>query len=170
MTIPSGQPSLNADAISVTRTARFVLPGRERVSPAPGLGEHSAPPGRVPRVARLMALAIRFDSLVREGAVSTQAELAAVGHVTRARVTQIMNLLHLAPDLQEEILHMPVVRSGRDPLTEHDLRPIAAEVQWAAQRRLWKLAYQTNAPVHQSGHARTTLKTGSPLADANNSD
>lgn len=90
-----------------------------------------------------MALAIRFDALVREGAVSTQAELAAVGHVTRARVTQIMNLLYLAPDLQEAVLHLPPVRAGRDPITEHDLRPIAAQVGWAEQRRLWRRAYQT---------------------------
>jgi hypothetical protein len=90
-----------------------------------------------------MALAIRFDALVREGAVSTQAELAAVGHVTRARVTQIMNLLHLAPDLQEAVLHLPPIRAGRDPITEHDLRPIAAKVQWAEQRRMWRRAYQT---------------------------
>jgi hypothetical protein len=99
--------------------------------------------GRVPRVARLMALAIRFDALVREGTVSTQADLAAVGHVTRARVTQIMNLLHLAPDLQEAILDLPPVRAGRDPITEHDLRPIAAEVEWAVQRSLWTRHYQT---------------------------
>ncbi len=90
-----------------------------------------------------MALAIRFDALVREGAVSTQAELAAVGHVTRARVTQIMNLLHLAPDLQEAILFMPPVARGRDPVTEHELRPIAAEVDWGRQRLLWRRAYQT---------------------------
>lgn len=92
-----------------------------------------------------MALAIRFDALVREGTVSTQADLAAVGHITRARVTQIMNLLHLAPDLQEVILDLPPVRAGRDPITEHDLRPIAAEVDWAAQRSLWRRHYQTRA-------------------------
>ncbi|MBX3435465.1 MAG: hypothetical protein KF847_19285 [Pirellulales bacterium] len=92
-----------------------------------------------------MALAIRFDCLVREGAVSTQAELAAVGHVTRARVTQIMNLLHLAPDLQEAVLYLPPVRTGRDPVTEHELRPIAAEVDWNRQRSLWRRAYQTLA-------------------------
>ncbi|MCW5775493.1 MAG: hypothetical protein KIS87_03475 [Phycisphaeraceae bacterium] len=90
-----------------------------------------------------MALAIRFDALVREGAVSTQGDLAAVGHVTRARVTQIMNLLHLAPDLQEAILFMPPVARGRDPVTEHELRPIAAEVDWNRQRHLWRCAYQT---------------------------
>ncbi len=132
-------PTEHSDRICeppITTTARFVIGGRGRED-----REKAAPPttpGRVPRVARLVALAIRFDDLVRSGSVSTQAELAAVGHVTRARVTQIMNLLHLAPDLQEAILSMPLVRSGRDPVTEHDIRPIAAEVGWAAQRRLWR--------------------------------
>lgn len=135
MTVPSRQQHLAEGSIQLTRTARFVLPGRERVSPAPESAEHSAPRGRVPRVARLMALAIRFDSLIRTGAVSTQAELAAVGHVTRARVTQIMNLLHLAPDIQERLLFLPVVLAGRDPITEHDVRTLCGIVNWEAQRQ-----------------------------------
>jgi hypothetical protein len=68
--------------------------------------------GRVPRVARLMALALKFDGLIHEGAVADQAELARLGHVTRARVSQIMNLLHLAPDIQEAILFLPAVERG----------------------------------------------------------
>lgn len=94
--------------------------------------------GRVPRVARLMALAIRFDGLVRRGEVADQAELARLGHVTRARVTQIMNLLSLAPDIQEELLFLPPVQRGRDPLVLRDLLPIAAEPDWQRQRRLWR--------------------------------
>ena len=35
--------------------------------------------------------------------------------VTRARMTQIMNLLNLAPDIQEELLLLPPVTEGRDP-------------------------------------------------------
>ena len=142
MTTPSRQTRPNTDAIPFTRTARFIVRGRERAAYASESFEPVAPPGRVPRVARLMALAIRFDSLVRGGSVSTQAELAAVGHVTRARVTQIMNLLHLAPEIQEALLHLPLVRSGRDPVTEHDLRAIAAEVHWDRQRCLWHDSYR----------------------------
>ena len=97
----------------------------------------AAPVGRVPRVARLMALAIRFDQLVRDGVVADQAELARLGHVTRARLTQIMNLLALAPDLQEEILFLPTFERGRNPLTEKQLRPIAATSEWRKQRRMW---------------------------------
>ena len=81
-------------------------------------------PGRVPRIARLMALAIRFDGLVRDGVVADQAELARLGHVTRARVTQIMNLLHLAPDIQENLLFLPLVYGGRDPIQEQRLRSV----------------------------------------------
>lgn len=146
MTSPTKQAGRAGGPIPITTTARFVVPGRERAATPSGDASQPVSPGRVPRVARLMALAIRFDSLVRAGAVSTQAELASVGHVTRARVTQIMNLLHLAPDLQEAVLHLPPVRAGRDPITEHDLRPIAAQVEWAEQRRLWRRAYQTMTP------------------------
>ena len=94
--------------------------------------------GRVPRVSRLMALAIRFDGLVRDGTVADQADLARLGHVTRARVTQIMNLLHLAPDIQEALLFLPRVQRGRDLIMERQMRPIAAVADWRKQRRMWK--------------------------------
>ncbi len=94
--------------------------------------------GRVPRVARLMALAVRFDQLITDGKIAGYAEIARLGHVTRARVTQIMNLLHLAPDIQDEVLHLPLVEHGRDPITERHMRPIAAAIEWRKQRRLWK--------------------------------
>ena len=96
------------------------------------------PTGRVQRVARLMALAIRFERLIREGSVRDQAEIATLGYVTRARVTQVMNLLHLAPDIQEAVLFLPLMTEGRDPVTERDLRPIAAEINWARQRDMWE--------------------------------
>ena len=95
------------------------------------------PSGRLPRVSRLMALAIRFDRLLETGSVRDQTELAELGHVTRARVTQIMNMLYLAPDIQEAILHLPRVSEGRAPLVERHIRPIAAEPEWAKQRLLW---------------------------------
>ena len=93
--------------------------------------------GAVPRVSRLMALAIRFDQLIRDGVVADQAELARLGHVTRARVTQIMNLLNLAPDIQEALLSLPSVETGRDVITERDLRQIAAIPDWRKQRIGW---------------------------------
>jgi hypothetical protein len=102
-------------------------------TPTPAL-----PPGRVPRVSRLMALALRFDELVRTGQVASYSELATVGHVTRARVSQIMSLLCLAPDLQEALLFLPLTQRGRDPLILADLMPIAAAFAWRKQRRLWR--------------------------------
>ena len=56
----------------------------------------------------------------------------------RARVTQIMNLLQLAPDIQEALLFLPRTVKGRDPVRERHVRPIAAELNWRKQRRLWK--------------------------------
>jgi hypothetical protein len=97
-----------------------------------------AEPGRVPRVARLMALALRFDGLVRSGAVQDYAALARLGHVTRARMSQIMSLLHLAPDLQEAILFLPRTERGCDPLVLRDLLPIAALADWRKQRPRWR--------------------------------
>jgi len=96
------------------------------------------PLGRVPRLARLMALAIRFEALLQQGEVRDYADLARLGHVTRARVTQIMNLLNLAPDLQEALLFLPPIEAGRDVLKEWQVRPIAAEPDWRIQRRVWE--------------------------------
>jgi len=59
---------------------------------------------RIPRVTRLMALAIKFQDMVDRGEVRDYADLARLGHVTRARMSQIMNLLLLAPDIQEQLL------------------------------------------------------------------
>ena len=96
------------------------------------------PPGRVPRVARLMALALRLDELVRTGQICSYRELALLGQVTRARVSQIVNLLYLAPDLQEALLFLPPTVRGRDPVILADLMPIAATLDWRKQRRLWR--------------------------------
>lgn len=92
---------------------------------------------RIPRISRLMALAIRFDALIREGHVESMAELARLGHVTRARASQIMNLLILAPDIQEEILHLPPTDKGHDVISEHHLRGLVNVVFWNRQRAMW---------------------------------
>jgi hypothetical protein len=104
----------------------------------PGAEAAPVPQGRVPRVSRLMALALRFDELVRTGQVGSYSALASLGHVTRARVSQILNLLYLAPDLQEALLFLPPTLRGRDPIILADLMPIAASFDWRKQRRLWR--------------------------------
>ena len=100
--------------------------------------QSTAEAGRVPRVSRLMALAMRFDELIRSGQVTGYAELARLGHVSRARLSQIASLLGLAPDLQEEILFLPRTLKGRDPIQLRHLLPIAAIPDWRKQRSRWK--------------------------------
>jgi hypothetical protein len=107
-------------------------------------------PGRVPRVARLMALALRFEEQVRRGEPSSYAELADLGHVSRARISQIMNLLNLAPDVQEALLFLPLTERGRDSIHLRLLQPIASTFDWKKQRRQWEdlLRTQCGSPAH----------------------
>ena len=93
--------------------------------------------GEILRVSRLMALAIKLEKLVNAGEVRDYADIARLGQVSRTRITQIMNLLYLAPDIQEEILFLPRTMKGRDPISERDLRPIAAIPHWNRQRKMW---------------------------------
>ncbi len=123
--------------ITIQRQVHFGHGRRTRKELRPGDAAPAAPDGRVPRVSRLMALAIRLDGLIRDGVVADQAELARLGHVTRARLTQVFNLLSLAPDIQEAILFLPAIDRGRDEVTEKKLRPIAATPSWKKQRVLW---------------------------------
>ncbi|GJQ30474.1 MAG: hypothetical protein HBSAPP03_23580 [Phycisphaerae bacterium] len=122
---------------TVTRPIHFAIKGRYKRAI---VGEEPAPTpeGRIPRVARLMALAIRFDKLLVDGVISDISELARLSHVTQPRMTQIMNLLHLAPDIQEEILFLPVTIDGRDPIHERMLRGLTLVQSWGVQRRLWR--------------------------------
>lgn len=85
-----------------------------------------------------MALAIRGDRLLCNGAVIDQAALARLGRVTRGRVTQIMGLLNLAPDIQEQLLFLPAAGKGRETISERNPPPIVAELDWEVQRGLWR--------------------------------
>lgn len=122
---------------TVMRQVHFAVRGHRKRAVLAPRPDPAATRGRVPRVARLMALAIRFERLLDESVVANQSELAGLAHVTQPRMTQIMNLLHLAPDIQEEILFLPEVVKGRDPVTERDLRAIAAKADWDRQRQMW---------------------------------
>ena len=66
------------------------------------------------------------------------AEIARLGRVTRARMTQIMKLLHLAPDIQEQILFLSDVRG----INERNLRHIVNRVDWQEQRQLFQKMIQ----------------------------
>ena len=109
----------------------FASAGRRSEQPEPKAG-------RVPRLSRLLALALRMDELLRGGTVRTYGDLAKLGHVSRARISQIENLLLLAPDIQEEILFLPDVREGREPLRLRQVFPMTVIPCWQQQRRLWR--------------------------------
>jgi hypothetical protein len=93
------------------------------------------PQGRPPRIARLLSLAHKLDALVRSDTITGYAELARLGHISPARLSQIMALLHLAPSIQEFILFL----SSGDArfITELGLRQIAREPRWDRQRLLF---------------------------------
>lgn len=120
---------------------RFTLaPRRATHGSRQGAGQQQdqqTSPGRVPRVSRLLALAMRFQDMIDRGEVRDFADLARLGYVTRARITQIMDLTLLAPDIQEEILFLPPTVAGADRVKERDLRPIAAVALWPRQRKMW---------------------------------
>ena len=94
--------------------------------------------GRVPRISRLMALALRIEGLLKAGEIESYAEVARLGQVTRNRVSKIMNLLLLAPDLQERLLFLPRIERGPDPVFLKDLQRIAKEPNWRLQRQKWQ--------------------------------
>jgi hypothetical protein len=122
----------------------FTVPFRRVPAPRTALVEATPePPGRPPRIARLLALAHKLDSLVRSGEIAGYAELARLGHISPARLAQIMVLLHLAPSIQEHILFL----SAGDArfITELELRKIAREPHWDRQRRLFTQLLQRNA-------------------------
>lgn len=76
---------------------------------------------RIPRISKLVALAIKMQGMVDRGEVKDYAELARLAQVTRARITQIMNLNLLSPQLQERLLFLEPV-SGRDAVTLKNLQ------------------------------------------------
>jgi len=92
----------------------------------------------VPRVTRLLAVAIRCEQLLAAGVIANYAALAQLGHVSRARVTQIMNLLLLAPDIQEALLFLPRTERGHDPIHLRQLQRLTLVADWKEQRKLWQ--------------------------------
>ena len=99
--------------------------GQQHLRPGPAL---ETPPGKIPRISRLMALAIHCDELLRTGQITNQSELARYANITPARMTQILTLLTLAPVIQEELLFLPRTIAGRGEIQEKVVRRIAMEL------------------------------------------
>jgi len=125
--------------VTVTKQIHFSMHnhGRREIREGPKPIPQVTNEGRLPRVTRLMALAIKIEGLIASGAIADQAEAARLGHVSRARMTQIMNLLLLAPDIREAILNLSPTVRGRDTIVETHLRPIVGEKDWQRQRAMW---------------------------------
>lgn len=125
--------------IAVTRQLhrQHAAHGRTLLSTAPTALE-SASPGSVPRISRLVALSLRLDELLRTGRIESLSALARAARITQPRATQLLALSLLAPDIIEELLHLPAVVRGRAPITERMVRPIASVPLWAEQRRIWR--------------------------------
>ena len=88
---------------------------------------------RTPRITRLTAMAIKYQGIVNSGELKDFADIARLGYVSRARITQIMNLSNLAPDIQEQLLFPVAILPP-----ERRLREVVAKVEWKDQRRLWR--------------------------------
>ncbi|TWT51077.1 hypothetical protein Pla22_38530 [Rubripirellula amarantea] len=101
------------------------------------LGDDRPVRPKLHRVTKLMALAIRFQEMLRTGEAHDLTDLARMGKVSQPRMSQIMGLNLLAPDIQRELLDLPPQGRGKPFLHEKRIRPITAILDWAEQRRAW---------------------------------
>ena len=123
--------------IKVKRKVAFQGEAHKRRDAAKAAKVTLAQSGRIPRIARLVALASRMQTMIDSGQVESFQQLAELGRISQPRMTQIMSLLNLAPDIQEELLYLPEVIQGKAVIHERLLRPLTTEIDWKVQRRLW---------------------------------
>lgn len=85
----------------------------------------------------MLALAHELQGLIDRGEIADRALLADQIGLTRARLTQILDLVLLAPDIQEAVLLSVAPPLGQQ-VTERQLRRVAREPSWAAQQPIWQ--------------------------------
>lgn len=119
---------------SASLEIQFQLRAKGRVT-----NDGSARPtaGRLPQITRVVALAIHLDNLIRQGDAKDYADIGRLSCLCRERVSQMMRLNYLAPDIQVELLYLPPTPTGRYPVSETAVRKIANLLPWADQRRAW---------------------------------
>lgn len=113
---------------------------RPAIRPAPchpRRADVPAGPGKLPRLTQALALALRFDDMVRSSEARDFADVARLACLSRARISQVLKLLWLAPEIQREILYLPRTPGGRYPISEVAARRITREPSWQRQRVLW---------------------------------
>ena len=101
-----------------------------RKPPPRPLPAGDAPP--TSRIARQLALAYVIRDAIAVGQVRDYREAARRLGLCHPQVTHIMGLLHLAPDIQVEIL------MGRLVGTERRMRPVCQVALWDGQREVLK--------------------------------
>jgi len=89
------------------------------------------PTPTVPRITLLLVLGHHFERLVRDGVVRDYAEIARRTGLTRARVTQIVDLTLLSPRIQDAIL----ATTERECPVERVLRKLCASPSWSLQKK-----------------------------------
>ncbi len=101
----------------------------------------------LPRFTRLLALAHRWNRLIEEGIVANRADIARMMGLSRARVTQIMDLLYLAPDIQEYILSLSTDGS-QEAIPERAVRSVTGVPIWRYQRKAWRKIISETSRLH----------------------
>ena len=135
------------DPTTIEKRIPFVRNTQGRKPSQAGISEISPPPA--PRIARMLALAIHFAQLLRTGQVLNPSQLARLGQVPPARISQIMALLSLAPEIQEQILFWEDYILT-NTVTEKNLRSVAAYSDWNEQRKAWNVVFPATIPVIKS--------------------
>jgi hypothetical protein len=113
-------------SLTTIRKGRKRLETRDTEKPA-------RPVGSIPRISRLMALAIKYQGMLDRGEVAGVTELAKLCHVTQPRMTQILNLNCLSPSIQEKLLFLPESSSGKSKMHERALRFACTLIDWESQ-------------------------------------
>ena len=123
--------------VQLQPTVRQINRAPKKLAPA---AESGLKRGRFPRITQVLAMALQFQEMIGKGEIRRHADLARLACVSRERISQMMVLTWLAPDIQEAILRLPQMPGGRFPVSEGALRKVARLALWEDQRARWKTA------------------------------
>jgi len=133
--VPESNPGVVAYRISLDDLRRTPKPGT-RCERAPK--KKAKPKGRrSTKMAQMLALAHRLQDALDNGEVEDHAGLATRFGLTRTKVTRLLDITWLAPDIQEEILFTGS-ENGEEPISERMLEAIVRESSWDDQRKAWR--------------------------------